>query len=229
MIDQVNRQLDYLNDNALARSISENQQRALDVMSSEAVRRAVDLSTADKVQRERYGRNLFGQSVFLGRRLLEAGTRLVQVSWLRSQGKKGFAWDTHWQNCEALKEDLIPPFDRALHALVTDLEQTGQLDETLVVVTGEFGRTPRITLSTGGREHWPHVFSVMLFGGGIRGGQVYGSSDKIGGYPGSDPVSPADLTATIYHCLGVEPHTEVLDQNDRPMWLSEGHPIEALI
>ncbi len=229
LLAQVNQQVEYLERTALAGSLRENQQKAIEVMASATVRNAVDLSTADAEERAKYGRNLFGQSVFLGRRLLKAGTRLVQVSWLRTQGKKGYAWDSHRMNCEALREDLIPPFDVALHALVTDLEQTGELDETLVVVAGEFGRTPRITLTTAGREHWPHCFSVMLFGGGIRRGQVYGSSDHHAGYPASNPVSPADLTATIYHCLGLNPRTEILDVNDRPMWLSEGTPVSALI
>ena len=229
LLDQLNGQLGYLQDTALAKSLGQNREKALDVMSSRAVRRAVDLSTTDPAVREKYGRNLYGQSVLLGRRLLEAGTRVVQVSWLRTQGKKGYAWDSHRQNFEALREDLIPPFDRALYALVTDLEESGQLDETLIVVTGEFGRTPRVTLNTAGREHWPNCFSVMLLGGGIRGGQVYGSSDRIAAYPASQPVHPSDLTATMYHCLGVDPHTEILDQSARPMRLSEGEPIKALI
>jgi len=229
LIDQVNAQVKYLENTALAKSLSQNQEKALDVMASEAVRRAVDLSSEDPEVRAKYGRNLFGQSVLLGRRMLDAGARLVQATWLRKQGKKGYAWDSHRENFEAMREDLIPPFDFVLNALITDLEEHGQLDETLVMVAGEFGRTPRVTLKTAGREHWSNCFSVMLLGGGIRGGQVYGTSDKIGGYPESDPVSPADLTATIYHCLGVDPHREILDQNDRPMRLSEGQPIRALI
>jgi len=229
LLDQVNAQVKYLEDVAVAKSLAVNQNKALEVMASGAVRRAVDLSTEDRDVRTRYGRNLFGQSVLLGRRMLDAGVRLVQATWLRKQGKKGYAWDSHRENFEALREDLIPPFDVALHALVTDLEASGQLDETLIVVAGEFGRTPRVTLKTAGREHWSNCFSVMLLGGGIRGGQVYGSSDRIAGYPENDPVTPADLTATIYHCLGVEPHTEILDQNNRPMRLSEGTPIKGLI
>jgi len=229
LLDQVNSQVEYLEKTAIARSLSQNQTKALDVMASEEVRKAVDLSCEDPDVRKKYGRNLFGQSVLLARRMLDAGARLAQATWLRKQGEKGYAWDSHRENFEALREDLIPPFDQALHALITDLEQRGQLDETLIVVAGEFGRTPRVTLKTQGREHWSNCFSVMLFGGGIRGGQVYGQSDKIGGYPESDPVSPADLTATIYHCLGVDPHTEILDQNDRPMRLSEGKPISALV
>jgi len=229
LVEQINQQQSLLRDTVAARTLKQNQQKALTVMASDSVRRAVDLSVVDAEQRARYGRNLFGQSVLLGRRLLEAGTRLVQVTWLRTQGKKGYAWDSHRENFEALREDLIPPFDLALESLITDLEQTGQLDETLVVVAGEFGRTPRVTLKTAGREHWPHCFSVLLFGAGIRGGQVYGASDKSAGYPADKPVSPADLMATIYHCLGVDPHQEIHDQVDRPMALSLGNPVDALI
>jgi hypothetical protein len=229
LVDQINAQVNYLEQTAIARALAQNQSKALDVMASSAVRRAVDLSSEDPDVRLKYGRNLFGQSVLLGRRMLDAGARLVQATWLRKQGEKGYAWDSHRENFEAMREDLIPPFDQALNALITDLQQRGQLDETLVVVAGEFGRTPRVTLKTAGREHWSNCFSVMLFGGGIRGGQVYGRSDRIGGYPETDPVSPADLTATIYHCLGVDPRTEILDQNDRPMRLSEGQPVAALI
>ncbi|MDP7016840.1 MAG: DUF1501 domain-containing protein [Pirellulaceae bacterium] len=229
LLDQVNAQVKYLEDNGLARALSTNQEKALEVMASAAVRRAVNLADEDPDVRSAYGRNLFGQSVLLGRRMLDAGARLVQATWLRKQGQKGYAWDSHWQNFESLREDLIPPFDLALHALITDLEEKGQLDETLVVVAGEFGRTPRVTLKTAGREHWPGCFSVLLFGGGIRGGQVYGESDKIGAYPASDPVSPADLTATIYHCMGVDPRTEIRDQTGRPMRLSEGAPLDAVL
>ncbi|MBQ17858.1 MAG: hypothetical protein CMJ65_12110 [Planctomycetaceae bacterium] len=229
LVDQFNSQVDYLQDNPLARTISQNQSKALDVITSQSVRRAVDLSTADKQVRRQYGRNLFGQSVLLGKRLLEAGTRLVQVSWLRTQGQMGYAWDSHWNNFQALREDLIPPMDVAFTALMEDLEREGRLDETLVVVTGEFGRTPNVTLKTAGREHWSNVFSVVLAGAGIRGGQVYGASDKIGGFPGDRPVTPGDLTATIYHCLGIDPQTEIIDQTGKPFFLSSGSPIAEII
>lgn len=229
LLAQVNSQVRYLEQTGVAQSLHQSQAKALDVLSSDAVKRAVDLSTADPALRAKYGRNLFGQSVLLGRRLLEAGSRLVQVNWLRTQGVQGFAWDSHRENFSALRNDLIPPFDQAFHALYTDLEESGLLEETLIVVSGEFGRTPRVTLNTAGREHWPHCFSVLLAGGGIRGGQVYGSSDSIAGYPASLPVSPADLTATMFHCLGVDPSREIHDQNDRPMRLSDGEPIAALL
>ena len=200
-----------------------------EVISSEAVRKAVDLSVVEKTERERYGRNLFGQSVMLGRRLLDAGARLVQCNWQRTQGINGFAWDTHWNNFTAHKEDLVPPFDRAFHALMTDLDKTGKLDETLVVVAAEFGRSPKITRSNGGREHWPDCYTVLFAGGGIKGGQVYGQSDKNAAYPATLPTTPADFTATIYHCLGIDPHSETHDQGNRPILLSKGDPIEPLV
>jgi hypothetical protein len=229
LVDQLNQETRYLTASAPALALKACQEKALDVIGSEAIRRAVDLSAADPGLRARYGRNLFGQSVLLGRRLLDAGARLVQVNWLRTQGAKGYAWDSHRENFEALREDLIPPFDRAFAALLTDLEASGRLDETLVVVATEFGRTPKVTLSTGGREHWPHVFSVLLAGGGIKGGQVYGASDRTGAYPSRAPVTPGDFMATICHCLGVDPHSELHDQFDRPMALCKGNPIGSLI
>src|SRR5439155_2872516 len=132
------------------------------------------------------------------------------------------------ENFEALREDLIPPFDLAFSALVTDLEERGLLDETLVVVAGEFGRTPKVTLATAGREHWPDCFTVVLAGGGIRGGQVFGKSDRIRAYPAECPVSPADLTATFFHCLGVVPHTEKHYTHALPLQTSKGYLIHQL-
>ena len=225
LVEQLNQQTEFLRDNPLALSLHENQTKAMDVIGSEAVRQAVDLAGVDKATRERYGRNLFGQSVLLGKRLLDAGTRLVQCNWERTQGRNGFAWDTHWNNFSALKEDLIPPFDLAFHALMTDLEQTGQLDETLVVVAAEFGRSPKVTLKNGGREHWPDVYTICMAGAGIEGGQVYGASDKLGAYPAESPVEPANFVATIYHLLGIDPATELHDQLNRPFTLSKGKPI----
>ncbi len=229
LVEQLDGQVDYLRQTALAESLKDNQSKALNVVSSDVVRKAVDLSSADPIQRERYGRNQFGQSVLLGRRLLEAGTRLVQCNWQRSQGKNGFAWDTHWNNFSACKEDLIPPFDRAFHALMTDLEETGQLAETLVVVACEFGRSPKVTLKNGGREHWPECYTVLFAGAGIRGGQIYGSSDKIGAYPADNPTTPADFVATIYHLLGIDPHREEHDQLNRPFALSKGNAVQAIM
>ena len=229
LVGQLNAQAKQLDGLAMSQSIRENQAKAVEVISSEAVRKAVDLSNADKGLRERYGRNLFGQSVLLGKRLLDAGARLVQCNWQRAQGKNGFAWDTHWNNFTAHKEDLVPPFDRAFHALMTDLDKSGRLDETLVVVAAEFGRSPKVTRSNAGREHWPDCFCVLFAGGGIKGGQVYGQSDKIAAYPASQPTTPADFTATVYHCLGIDPHAESHDQGGRPFVLSKGVPIGPLV
>ena len=229
LVEQLNAQSQALHRLAMSQSIHDNQVKAIEVISSPAVRKAVDLSSVDKAERDRYGRNLFGQSVFLGKRMLDAGARLVQCNWQRAQGINGFAWDTHWNNFSAHKEDLVPPFDTAFHALMTDLDKTGKLDETLVVVAAEFGRSPKITRSNSGREHWPDCFSVLFAGGGIKGGQVYGQSDKIAAYPATLPTTPADFTATIYHCLGIDPHQEVHDQGDRPIMLSKGSPIGPLV
>ena len=229
LVDQLNQQVEYLRDGALAQSLKDNQTKALDVVGSEAVRRAVDLSVVETETRERYGRNLFGQSVLLGRRLLQAGTRLVQCNWQRTQGKNGFAWDTHWNNFTALKEELIPAYDRAFYALMTDLAATGELAETLVIVASEFGRSPKVTLKNGGREHWPELYNVLFAGAGIQGGQTYGASDKLGGYPAENPVGPADFVATIYHMLGIDPHTELHDQQNRPFQLTKGDPFPLLM
>lgn len=229
LLEQLERQTREADRLAMASSIRENQVKALDVLSSEAVRKAVDLSGMPGKERERYGRNLFGQSVLLGRRLLDAGARLVQCNWQRTQGKNGFAWDTHWNNFTAHKDDLVPPFDQAFHALITDLEERGQLAETLVVVAAEFGRSPKITRSNAGREHWPECYSVLFAGGGVRGGQVHGQSDKIAAYPATTPTSPADFVATIYHLLGIDPHGETHDHQGRPFVLSRGKPIDTVV
>ena len=229
LVDQLNTEAKPLNDLAMSGTIKDSQAKAVEVISSDAVRKAVDLSAVDPTERDRYGRNLFGQSVLLGGRLLGAGVRLVQCNWQRTQGKDGFAWDTHWNNFTAHKEDLVPPFDRAFHALMTDLDRTGKLEETLVVVAAEFGRSPKVTRSNAGREHWPDCFSVLFAGGGITGGQVVGQSDKAAARPATLPITPADFTATIYHCLGIDPHAETHDQGNRPFVLSKGNPIRELV
>lgn len=229
LVEQLDQQVDYLQKTAVSEALRENQARALDVVSSDAVRKAVDLSSASKAERERYGRNLFGQSVLLGRRLLKAGTRVVQCNWQRTQGKNGFAWDTHWNNFSALKEDLIPPFDLAFHALVSDLTETGEIDETLVVVASEFGRSPKITLKNGGREHWPDVYTVLFAGAGIQPGAIYGRSNAQGAYPAENPTTPADFVATIYHLMGIDPHHEEHDQQNRPFALSKGNAISGIM
>ncbi|MCE9608153.1 MAG: DUF1501 domain-containing protein, partial [Planctomycetia bacterium] len=168
-------------------------------------------------------------SVLLGRRLLEAGTRLVQCNWQRTQGRNGFAWDTHWNNFTACKEDLIPPYDQALFALMNDLEKSGEIEDTLVVVAAEFGRSPKITLKNAGREHWPDCYCVLFAGAGVKQGAVFGKSDKTGAYPLEDSCGPADFVATIYHLLGIDPHQEEHDQLGRPFALTKGNPLHKIL
>jgi hypothetical protein len=209
--------------------MSEQRQRAMSLLLSGKVARAFDLGADDPRLRDRYGRHMFGQSLLLARRLVEAGVPIVQVNMGRVQ-----TWDTHSANFKSLKNRLLPPTDRGVAALLDDLQSRGLLEETLVVVTGEFGRTPRIGSSTGnnntrdGRDHWSAVFSAALAGGGVVGGQVIGRSDKIGAYPASRPYTPADLAATIYHSMGVDPSTELRDRLNRPIRLCVGEPIAPL-
>jgi len=203
--------------------------RAFDLLASTASQRAFDLAAEPEFSRDRYGRNSFGQSALLARRMVEAGVRLVHVNWVRhDNGKGGQGYDTHSDHLAWSKDKLLPPTDAAFTALVEDLDARGLLDETLVVMTGEFGRTPRFN-PQGGRDHWPHCFSVVLAGGGIKGGHVLGASDRLGAYPSADPVTPGDLAATLYHCLGVDPRTAIHDQQGRPYALAEGEPVWALL
>jgi len=204
---------------------SHSLQRALDLLTSDAARRAFDLSREPAPLRDRYGRHVHGQCLLLARRLIEAGVRLVCVNW-HQDGQ--FFWDTHQNNFNGLKTRLMPPADQGFSALLEDLSQRGLLDETLVVWVGEFGRGPRINRQNAGREHHPGCYSAVLAGGGVRGGQVYGRSDHLAAYPAADPVSPADLTATIYHALGVPPETTLQDREGRPAVLTEGRPLSAL-
>jgi hypothetical protein len=191
--------------------------------------KAFDLAAEPPQVRDRYGRHRFGQSVLLARRLVEAGVSLVQVTWpndrsLLNQGN----WDTHQKNGESLKSFLMPMMDQAYSALLEDLSERGMLDETLVVWMGEFGRTPRIN-PNGGRDHWGTVFPVALAGGGVRGGVVHGASDRLGAEPREGHVSPADLSATIFHCLGYAPETEIHDRSGRPLPISRGQVIRAVL
>jgi hypothetical protein len=199
------------------------QNRALDLLLAPAVSTAFDLSREPVSVRDKYGRHAHGQSCLLARRLIEAGTRLVTVNW--PDDGQAF-WDTHGNNFPSLKTRLMPPADVAFAALLDDLTARGLLDETLVVWVGEFGRTPRT--DGGGRQHWPHCYSAVLAGGGIRGGVIYGSSDKIGAHPATNPVSPADLTATVYHALGIDHAIEIHDQDGRPWKLTNGTPLRRL-
>lgn len=212
------------------RTFGDQQQRAYGVLSSAISRGAFDLSAETEQTRLRYGATQFGQSCLLARRLIEARVRLVQVNWYRGPDEPSDnpCWDSHTDETNRLKNVLVPPTDNAFSALLDDLQDRGLLDETLVVCMSEFGRTPRFN-GRAGRDHWGHVFSIALAGGGIRGGTIHGSSDALGAYPRTGQVSPEDLTATMLHCLGFAPETEFLDRQSRPHPVSRGQVIQSLL
>lgn len=200
---------------------------AYSMLTAGKVARAFDLNREDPRLRDRYGRHLFGQSLLLARRLVQAGVPIVQANMGIVQ-----TWDTHVANTNRLKDDLLPPLDRAVSTLLDDLGALGMLDETLVVMTGEFGRTPKISMLPGatvvGRDHWSRAYSAMFAGGGVRGGQAIGRTDKTGASPGSRAYSPNDLGATIYDALGVDPEAEVADRLGRPRKVVTGRRIDPL-
>jgi hypothetical protein len=212
--------------------------RAFSLLNSNGVGKAFDLSGEPDRVRDRYGRNIHGQTVLQARRLVEAGVPLVTVFW-QNDGLTNVSvyWDTHNRNFVDLKSRLCPVTDQAFSALLEDLDQRGMLDETLVVWTGEFGRTPRVGQGVpggagagrDGRDHWAGVFTSVLAGGGIKGGTVHGSSDRHAAFPATEPTRPADLAATIYHCLGVDPELQLRDRFDRPLSLCEGKPIQPIL
>jgi hypothetical protein len=175
--------------------------------------------------RERYGPHRFGQSLLLARRLVERGVSFVGVHF--NYMTKCDGWDTHQKNFECLQGELLPMLDQGLSGLLDDLKQRGLLDETLVVTMGEFGRTPRVN-KDGGRDHWGHCSSVLFAGGGMRGGSLVGASDRTCAFPAELPVGPSDVVATIYHALGLEPRTLMVDPLNRPMVISEGKVISQL-
>ncbi len=198
--------------------------RALAIVSSDRTRRALDLKSEPAPLRDRYGRHLFGQSSLMARRLVESGVRFVTVHY---DCCDGYSWDSHVHS-DDVKNHLMPTFDQAASALISDLHDRGLLEETLVVALGEMGRTPRAT-PRWGRGHWSSLFPVLLAGGGIRSGAVYGKSDAIGEYVTEHPVTPEDLAATLYAALGISPDITVLDSQNRPTPIVDGgRPVEAL-
>ena len=207
------------------------QQQAFQLLTSGKAREAFAVDREPPAVRDRYGRNRWGQCVLLARRLVEAGVRLVHVQWPREPGDNAVdnpLWDTHAQNADRLEDVLCPQFDVGFSALIQDLDQRGLLDETLVVAIGEFGRTPKIN-AKGGRDHWGPVFSCALAGAGISGGQVFGASDKQGGHPVEDRVEPGDLTATIFHLLGLDYQSSFQDIEGREHRLTQGAPMFKLL
>jgi len=217
-----------------ARGIDAFYERALTMLTSPAVKRAFDLSQEPPAVRDRYGRTTYGQGCLLARRLVEAGARFVNVYFAARIGGQSLTegWDTHGFNNHPmypiLKQYLIPTTDRTLPTLIEDLAQRGLLQETLVVWVGEFGRTPKLN-AAGSRDHWPQCYTALLAGGGVKGGTTYGTSDRNGAYPASDPVRPEDLSAPLFAALGIDPHIEVRDPLDRPLPLSRGRVLTGIL
>jgi hypothetical protein len=227
LLDQVNRGQEWLAGAAEGRRLTDQQDRAFSVLTSGRVAAAFELDREPDKLRDRYGRHPFGQSLLLARRLVQAGVSVVQANMGRVQN-----WDTHSDHFAKLKTRLLPPLDQAVSALLDDLAATGLLDDTFVVVLGEFGRAPKISTMPGaktpGRDHWAPCFSGLFAGAGVRGGQVIGKSDKTGAFPATTPYSPDDLGATVYHLLGVDPASEVRDRQGRPVQLNRGEVMGGL-
>ena len=230
LLDQLGHGARALEKVAATTSIDPHYIKAFDVISSPRAQKAFDIDAETEATRDRYGRHYFGQSCLLARRLVEAGVRLVQINWLRSNigGTGGPGYDTHANHFALTRDQLYPPTDQAFSTLIEDLEERGLLDETIVIFFNEFGRTPKVN-PRGGRDHWPQCYSTLLAGGGIEGGRVYGASDRIGAYPAADPVTPKDVLATLYHLLGVDIETHLYDKLNRPSKLVQGQAIRALI
>lgn len=211
--------------------LNNSQQRAFDLLTAGATRQAFELEREPAAVRARYGRHKFGQSTLLARRLVEAGVRLVQVNFPREPGDLSSPnplWDTHRNNDDRLKNNLCPPFDHAFAALMQDLEERGLLAETLVAVFGEFGRTPKFN-RFGGRDHWGACFSIALAGAGIEGGRVIGTSDRDGAYPVERPVRAAELSATMFHLLGIDPAGMFHDRLNRPLPIADAAPMREIV
>jgi hypothetical protein len=200
-------------------------QRAFELANSQPIRDALDIRQESTATRDRYGRHLFGQSALLGRRLIEAGARFVTVQW---EAPDGYSWDSHIHSNDVEKQ-LSPRLDQTYTALMEDMAARGLLDETLVVLISEMGRTPLGT-ATWGRGHWCHTFPAVLSGAGIQGGTTYGRSDRDAGYPADRPVSPADLAATLFDSLGIDSHLRIADAEGRPVSLADesGRPLREL-
>lgn len=231
LIDQ---QTDLMERSATARGIDQFQEKAISMLTTPAIKRAFDLSAEPDAVRERYGRTTYGQSCLLARRLVEAGARFVNVYFAASIGgrKNNGGWDTHGFDNNPmypiLKEYLLPITNQTLPTLLTDLEERGLLNDTLVVWMGEFGRSPRIN-ALAGRDHWPQCYTALLAGGGVKRGYVHGSSDRIGAYPASEACRPDDIAATMFELLGIDPHTEIRDALNRPMPISRGNPLVGVM
>lgn len=221
VLEQLDQQFRSASKNDSVERMHKFQQRAFSMLTTNKTRDAFDLSNEPAAIRDRYGRNLFGSSLLVARRLVEGGVPFVSVHAENFLPNGSFTYDMHENNFALLKDYNLPVLDMAFPALVDDLSDRGLLDSTLIVVMGEMGRSPRVNAKAG-RDHWPQCGFSLLCGGGIRQGTVYGSTDKQAAYPSNNPVSPGDVVATIYHLLGIDPHMTVPDQTGRPFPIAHG-------
>lgn len=229
LLNELDRQRGELERSAAAQSYDGHRQSAISLLAAKDVRQAFDVTNANQETQLRYGRNSFGWSLLMAFRLVEAGVNLVQVNLGSNE-----TWDNHGEIFHRLKNKLLPPTDRALSALLDDLQSSGLLDSTMIVMAGEFGRTPKLSLLTDsyqqpGRDHWGAVQSVFFAGAGVPGGSIIGSSDKIAAYPASNPQKPEDMAATIYHALGIPDTAAWHDDLSRPHHIYHGQPIAGLV
>jgi hypothetical protein len=228
LVEQLSNQRRQLEEAAATQNFDRYRQGVISLLTDRTVQQALDVTSADERIQERYGKNAFGWSLLMARRLVECGVNLVQVNLGNDE-----AWDTHGNAFPHLKDKLFPPTDRAVSALLDDLNESGMLDDTLIVMAGEFGRTPKITLlpqhyKKPGRDHWGAVQTVFFAGGGVKGGNVIGASDKVGAYPADKPQRPENMAATIYNTLGIPPTAAWYDQLDRPHHIYFDDPIRGL-
>ena len=237
LLKGINRSMPDLEKAVSSYALDEHYERSFDLVLSGKARDAFDLEKEPSEVRDRYGRTTFGQGALMARRLIEAGTRFVQLNWpaVANGNPEVDAWDTHASNFKPLKNLHCPKLDRALSALLEDMHDRGLLDETLVVAVGEFGRSPRLGVSTSGntnspdgRDHWPYCYTALVAGAGIPGGQLYGESDETASSPKEKPVHPNDLLATVYFTLGIDPEMEVRNHLDQPRELVKGKPLTDL-
>ena len=222
LLSDLNKQQGRLERTAAGNRMKSEQEQAYNILTSRRLADAFEVQKESEQVREKYGRHTTGQSLLLARRLVEVGVPVVQVNIVNAQN-----WDNHGNIFPTLKDRLLPPLDKGLAALLADLEERGMLEDTFVVLIGEFGRTPKVN-NKAGRDHWGPCFSALFAGGGVQGGRVIGESDPHGGYPVKKPFSPEDFGATVYSVLGIDPESEIRDRFDRPLRLNSGSVISEL-
>jgi hypothetical protein len=233
--DLVNEQMPEIDKAVASYELDRHYQQALDLVVSGRARQAFQIEDEPEAIREQYGRTTFGDSCLLARRLIEAGTRVVEVIWPKIANSDNHSWDQHSDLSTRMKNQSAPMFDNGLSGLIEDLDQRGMLDETLLVVVGEFGRSPQRGVSTSGndnsadgRDHWPYCYTGLIAGAGIKRGYVHGKSDETASAPVEDPVHPGELLATIYHSFGIDPETMVMNHLNQPRELVKALPVHAL-